>query len=127
MKVAKLIGLDGEGLPELAGTARVQDGRVVGDTDEVNRLLAKGFHWNGREYDVADGEAMLDVLPLVFNGSYLRFVVEDEPDAAPPTPAGADMFAASGEPQRQVRPFHHPPITPLMRELAEQDRRTPKT
>lgn len=130
MKIAKLIGLNGEGKQELYGTMWMANGTVVGDTRATERLLSKPLHYGGRDYTASDGEAFLDILPHAVSGAYMQAVVEDVQPETPSRQDGAeaDMFAMPGrpmEPVRHARPSH-PPITPLMRELAEQAKRTPK-
>ena len=127
MKVAKLICLDGEGLPELDGTIREVNGELVADSVGAGRILDSQFHWNGRDYTKVDGEAFLDILPKVVSGSHARIVLEEEPEAASYAKSPDDAFAvqipeAKPRPLAKKRPGYSS-IPRLLLEIDEQKRR----
>jgi hypothetical protein len=79
--VSKAVNILGRGRSktwEVEGTIRCIDGKLVADTPAAKSVLRQGFHWNGRDYDEADGEDLLEILPLALNGSYEKAVAVDE-------------------------------------------------
>ncbi len=122
MKIAKLYGWDENGNPKLYGTLWLTSaGVVTGDSVATERLLSKPLHFGGKDYGPADGEAFLDILPKAVSGAYMQAVVENVESGQPPA---ADAFATGRqEPVRHAK-ASRPSITPLMRELTEQAKRT---
>src|ERR1700674_1513963 len=121
MKIAKLLGMNDDGEWILEGTIRMVGNELVADTRGARYFLNRKAMVRGELLTKADGERFLDALPIAVNGSYVRIVLEDDPETPQRhgrEPEGHDWLGGRKRPG-------YSSIPRLLLELDAQKRGTP--